>query len=112
MGSPYSLDLRQKVITAINNGMSKSEASLLFQLSRNTIHLWFQRLHATGSLAPSKPRRTPRGKLQDLNGFRVFADAHPDWTLKKFGAHGGVSFQTISKTFLPNRLHSKKKTRG
>jgi len=36
MPKPYSLDLRQKVINAIEqDGMKKSEASIVFHISRN-----------------------------------------------------------------------------
>jgi len=41
MPKPYSYDLRQKVIQAIEfDGLKKSEASQLFNISRNTINLW------------------------------------------------------------------------
>ena len=41
MPKPYSSDVRQKVINAIQlDGMRKSEAAQRFQLSRNTIDLW------------------------------------------------------------------------
>jgi transposase len=36
MGKPYSYDLRQKVINAVKlDGIKKSEAAQVFQLSRN-----------------------------------------------------------------------------
>jgi transposase len=41
MAKPYSYDLPQKVIQAIElDGMNKSEAAQVFQISRNTIDLW------------------------------------------------------------------------
>ncbi|WP_286171733.1 IS630 transposase-related protein, partial [Limnospira platensis] len=41
--APYSYDLRQKVINAIElDGMPKTEASQVFHVSRNTINLWLQ----------------------------------------------------------------------
>ncbi|HEY9627795.1 MAG TPA: IS630 transposase-related protein, partial [Coleofasciculaceae cyanobacterium] len=44
MAQPYSDDFRQKVMEAIElNGFKKSEASQMFNISRNTINLWFQR---------------------------------------------------------------------
>jgi transposase len=44
MAKAYSYDLRQKVINAIElDGMKKSEAAQVFQLSRNTIDLWLKR---------------------------------------------------------------------
>jgi transposase len=40
MPKPYSYDFRQKVIQAIElDGLKKSEASELFNISRNTINL-------------------------------------------------------------------------
>jgi transposase len=44
MPKPYSYDFRQKVIQALElDGLKKSEASELFNISRNTINLWLQR---------------------------------------------------------------------
>lgn len=49
MPAPYSYDLRQKVIDAIElDGMPKTEASQVFHVSRNTINLWLQRKAQTG----------------------------------------------------------------
>jgi transposase len=40
MPKPHSYDLRQKAIQALKlNGLKKSEASLLFNISHNTIEL-------------------------------------------------------------------------
>ncbi len=73
MPKPYSLDLRQKVIDAIElDGMRKREASSVFGISRNTIDLWLKRKAATGSLAPqvnTKARRQPR--ITDWERFRT-----------------------------------------
>lgn len=44
MAKAYSDDFRRKVMQAIElDGLKKCEASLLFNISRNTINLWFQR---------------------------------------------------------------------
>jgi transposase-like protein len=56
MAKPYSDDFRQKVMQAIElDGLKKSEASQLFNISRNTINLWFQRQAATGDIKPKPP---------------------------------------------------------
>ncbi|MDC0836583.1 IS630 transposase-related protein, partial [Limnoraphis robusta] len=53
MPTPYSYDLRQKVIDAIElDGMPKTEASQVFHVSRNTINLWLQRKAQTGDFLP------------------------------------------------------------
>jgi transposase len=78
----YSLDLRQKIIDAIErDGLKKSEASELFHVSRNTIDLWLKRREATGSLAPKAYR--PSGgthKITDWQAFQAFAEEHGDKT--------------------------------
>ncbi len=43
MPASYSYDLRTKLINAIDEGMTKTQASCLFQISRNTINLWLKR---------------------------------------------------------------------
>ena len=54
MANPYSYDRRQKVIQAIElDGMKKSEAAQVFQLSRNTIDLWLKRRTETGDYQAS-----------------------------------------------------------
>ncbi|NER84491.1 MAG: hypothetical protein F6K42_34195, partial [Leptolyngbya sp. SIO1D8] len=40
MPAPYSLDLRQKAIAAVDRGEKKSHVSTLFHISRNTLDLW------------------------------------------------------------------------
>lgn len=101
MAKPYSLDLRQKVVDAIElDGMKKSEASAVFGLSRNTIDLWLKRKAATGSLAPqvnSNARRQRR--ITDWDGFRAFAEQHRDKTQAEMAEcwPGQMSQRTISR---------------
>ena len=53
MAKPYSYDLREKVINAVElDGLKKSEASELFNISRNTIDLWLKRKAQTGDFKP------------------------------------------------------------
>ena len=54
MAKPYTYDLRQKVINAIKlDGLKKSEASELFNISRNTIDLWLMRIKETETSRPN-----------------------------------------------------------
>jgi transposase len=101
MPKPYSLDLRQKVIDAIElNGMTKSEASIVFQISRNTIDLWLKRKASTGSLLPSSnaPVSRPR-KISNWQAFRTFVHQHRDKTQTEMAElwPGEVSQRTISR---------------
>ncbi|NET08245.1 MAG: transposase [Merismopedia sp. SIO2A8] len=101
MAKPYSYDFRQKVIQAINlDGLKKSEASELFNISRNTINLWLQRLAETGDVMP-KPNQPPGNghKITDWDKFRLFAKAHGDKTQIEMAQlwEGDISDRTISR---------------
>jgi transposase len=112
MAKAYSLDLRQKVIDAIElDGMPKSEASQVFRISRNTIDLWFKQRAATGSLQ-AKPRRghSQGQKITDWPKFRAFVEANADKTQAELAvAWGGVSQRTISRALNKIGFTRKKK---
>jgi transposase len=100
MPAPYSADLRQKVLAAIDDGYRKSHVSQLFNISRNTIDLWLKRRAATGCASPIQDyRRGPQGKIADLEQFRVFAQQHGHLSQKEMAAqwHEPISDHAISK---------------
>jgi transposase len=112
MAKPYSDDFRQKVMQAIElDGLKKSEASQLFNISRNTINLWFQRKAETGDLKP-KPRQASQqnGKISDWEQFRAFVKVHGDKTQAEMAQlwEGQISQRTISRA-LQKIGHTRKK---
>jgi transposase len=101
MAKPYSYDLRQKVINAIVlDGMKKTEAAKVFQISRNTINLWLQRYVQTGDYQP-KPNRpnTTKAKITDWEKFSQFAVMHGDKTQAQMAQLWplNISKRTISR---------------
>ena len=57
----YSEDLRQKIVVAVERGMSKSEAARLFDVSLSSVKRYLRMASSGGSLAPKKrPGRTPK----------------------------------------------------
>jgi len=42
MPAPYSYDLRQKAIAAVEGGEAKSAVCRMFNISRNTLDLWLR----------------------------------------------------------------------
>jgi len=54
MGKPYSLDLRQRVVAAIEGGMSRNRAAKQFGIAISTAVGWMQRVAETGSVAPGQ----------------------------------------------------------
>ncbi|WP_159790677.1 IS630 transposase-related protein [Sodalinema gerasimenkoae] len=101
MSNSYSYDLRQKVINAIElDGMKKSEASQVFGISRNTIHLWLKRKAETGDFRPREYR--PPGhshKIKDVDRFRAFVLEHSDKTQEEMAElwPDDISARTISR---------------
>jgi transposase len=115
MAKPYSYDFRQKVMEAIElDGLKKSEASELFNISRNTINLWFQRKAQTGDVQ-AKPRQasSKRQKITDWEKFRAFVKEHGDKTQVEMAQlwEGEISDRTISRALQKIRSSRKKNLR-
>ncbi len=116
MAQPYSYDFRQKVIQAIElDGLKKSEASQLFNISRNTIDLWFKRKAATGDVqAKQRQAVSQRQKITDWEKFRAFAKTHEEKTQVEM-AHlwqGEISDRTISRALQKLGWTRKKRRTG
>jgi transposase len=55
MGKPYSVDLRERVVAAVEtDGMSCNRAAKQFGVGISTAINWVKRLRETGSVAPGK----------------------------------------------------------
>jgi transposase len=53
MGKPYSMDLRERVVAAVDpSGLSCHRAAAQFGVGVNTAILWVRRFRETGSVAP------------------------------------------------------------
>ena len=98
MPAPYSEDLRQKVISAVNRGQRKTEVSRMFSISRNTLDLWLARQAETGSCRPKVTVTNPKTKISDWERFREFVRQHGGKTqvemAKLWGE--GITQQNIS----------------
>src|SRR3954469_591318 len=107
----YSMDLRERVVAAIDRGMTQEQAAVTFGVSVNTVGRYLARRRNTGSLAPTAYRRGPRPeKRQRVRGWRPRGlAAAADATLAEHAApftaeHGVVvSLATMSRaiTSLP-----------
>src|SRR5229473_164775 len=55
MGKPYSMDLRERVVAAVETGgMSCHQAAAQFGVGVSTAIIWVRRLRETGSIAPGQ----------------------------------------------------------
>ncbi len=86
MPDPYSLDLRQRVIAACEEGhLSRREIAELYHVGESTIYEWLQRLRSTDSLAPL-PHTGGRASGLDPAVLSEMVEASNDRTLAEFAA--------------------------
>ena len=80
----YSLDLRMRVLDAIDGGMPRAKAVQVFQVSLGSIKRWLAQRRATGSCVP-KPRlgKTTTITPAQESTLRFQLDQFPDATLNE-----------------------------
>jgi len=80
MAKGYSVDLRGRVLQAIDEGMSKMTAHRTFHISRSTLDHWLALREQTGSLSPRVMRSSRTRQLQGA-AFEEFVRDHAHATL-------------------------------
>jgi putative transposase len=75
MGSPYSIDLRERVVRAVEKeGLSRRRAAARFGVSYSAAIEWVKRQRSTGSV---KPGQMGGHKPKAISG------AHREWLLER-----------------------------
>jgi transposase len=96
---PYSVDLRVRVVEAVEGGMARTEAARVFAVSLPTIKRWLRRRRETGTLAPKPvpgPAAVKTAGLPAALPERLAA--RPDATLAEHCAWWrGVSGHAVSQ---------------
>src|SRR6202011_3025207 len=64
MGKPYSMDLRERVVAAIEDGVSTRQAAARFAIGIATAGTWARLKRATGEVRPAKQGK-PKGSVLD-----------------------------------------------
>jgi transposase len=90
----YSMDLRERVVAAVDAGMTQPQAAAGFGVSLRTVERYLGRRRSTGSLAATAQRHGPEPKTQQLHAWLpARLDAAADATLAEhvaaFVAAGG-----------------------
>jgi transposase len=83
MGKAYSVDLRLRVLAALDNGLGKMQAHKTFQVSRSTIDDWVRLRAATGSVQVAARQQRERRGLVNQEGFAAFVQRHGHSTLEQ-----------------------------
>lgn len=97
MPSPYSYDLRIRIVAAVEKGMEVREASQTFGVHHETITAWLARKAATGDVqARVGYQRGHSHKITDPEQFKAFGQDQSEATLEELAeAWGGVKRMTI-----------------
>ncbi len=69
MACAYSLDLRRRVIEAIEGGLSTRAAARRFSIGISTAGAWYRQWRATGDFRPGRQGQPPGSKLDAVEAF-------------------------------------------
>jgi transposase len=82
MASPYSQDLRDRVLAACDRGMPTKQVALVFEVSRAWVRRLKQRRRETGETSP-RPMGGAKVVKIDMTQLATLVQQHPDATLKE-----------------------------
>lgn len=71
MGRAYSMDLRERVIAAVEDGMSTRQAAARFSIGIATAGAWARQKRAKGEVRPAKQGK-PKGSVLDGHADFIF----------------------------------------
>lgn len=115
MGKPYSMDLRERVVAAIEGGMPARQAAARFSIGIATAGAWARLKRATGSVQPATQGK-PKGSVLDAHADFILGTLNeiPDTTLdemvERLRQERGVKVvRTAVWKFLDRRQQTHKK---
>ena len=105
MGRPHSLDLRRRLVSAVDGGASRRATAERFAVSPSSVIKLMQRRQRTGDYAPGKPGGGRKRKLAGHEDWlHAVLVAEPDITLaelqRRLAAEKAItiSLQAINQT--------------
>lgn len=108
----YSMDFRERVAAARDNGMETAEVAEVFGCCRSWVRRLMQRRRELGTLAPIERKQVDQRALNDADEQRVrqLIAEQPDMTLAELGAALGrkASESTMSRVLKRLGLPRKK----
>jgi transposase len=117
MGKPYSMDLRTRLVSAVEGGVSRNEAARRFGVAVSTAINWVRRKQQTGSVLPSQMGGyKPRSIRGEHEAWLLDRLKRGDYTLRglvaEFGERGlKVDYRSVW-TFVHEQGQSFKKNRA
>jgi transposase len=113
-----SMDIREKVVKAIEDGMSRRQAAARFDIGPATAVRWAKRIETTGEVAPLKMGGDRRSQRIEAHADFILAhiEKKPDMTIMELREkikerHGvGFGYGTVWRFLARHRITRKKKT--
>ena len=116
MGQPLSMDLRTRLLAAIDAGMSCRAAAARFGVAPSTAIRWQAQRRATGSAAPKHQGGDMRSRRVEERRKDILAlwEARKDITLNELrvqlaGKGLAVAISTLHRFFVRHRITRKKR---
>jgi transposase len=82
MAKPYSQDLRERVIAAIEAGHAQTDVAAMLKIGRRTVVNYIKRWRTTGHVKPDKFGGHKKHKLADHAAkVKALVEAEPDQTI-------------------------------
>lgn len=99
----YSLDLRERVVSYMNDGGSANKASSIFDVSVRTIHYWMKRKDLSPKPSFSRQRKINKAKLKQ------HVEEHPNLLLRERADIFGVHISSLSRSMGKMKIVKKTK---
>jgi transposase len=118
MGRPYSIDLRERAVAAVEKGgMSRRQAAAQFGVGVSTVIAWVRLFRKTGSVAPGKMGgHKPKAICGERRIWLLRRTAEKDFTIPglvaEFAERGlKVDYRSVWNFVHAEKLSFKKKPR-
>jgi transposase len=118
MAASLSVDLRKRVVAAVEGGMSRRKAAAHFRVAVSSAIRWVTQARETGEVAPRRQGGDRRSQAIEAQAGRILAliEAKSDSTLEELkaalAADGHVfSISALSRFFQRRKITLKKRPR-
>lgn len=103
---PYSMDLRERVLAACDDGMQTAQVAETFAVSQSWVRRLKQRRRETGSIAPRVPRRYGPAPVLTAQVQRLHAAVqdHPGETAAGYRDRLGLDVAALTVWRMLRRL--------
>ena len=109
----YSVDLRERVLAALDRGMSRAGVVEAFQVSEGSIKRWLRARREGGDLHPRRPLgRPPTIRTEHDAALRAQVETEPDATLQEHTEQWNKEWgTTLSQWSLGRAIRARRLTR-